>query len=135
MITDKELPVYKVNLPNPPIGNKIICLQRPGRFVLEDGPCTWRAMANTHQGTGAVSVYNGVPDESGNFPEAGKDLEEFNGRQVFNANPAILGMWMFDGGMSHGLTLEVKGVWNGVAPCLTITWMPEKKITRRIENV
>lgn len=135
MILNK-VPIYHVDLPRPPIGNKIFCAQSAGFYILEHGTCTWRALANTHQGTGSITVYDGIPDENGYFPKDTKSVELMqNGRLIFNANPPILGMWMFDGGMYHGLTLAIEGVLNNISPCCTITWMPELKQQRRIEQV
>ena len=121
-----DLPIYHIDLPKPPIGNKIFLAQQHGVYVLERGPCSWRAMANTHMGNGSITVYDGVPDERGLFPVNEKTLDLIrNGRPVFNANPPILGMWMFDGGMYHGLTLILPGGhMAGVSPCVTITWAP-----------
>lgn len=130
------LPVYQIDLPKPKIGNKIFCIDRPGFFVFEKGPCTWQAMANTHQGTGCIKVWDGVPDESGFFGHHANSQELYrNGRMVFNANPPILGMWMFAGGLDFGFTIEVSGVLNNIGPCLTVTWMPDAPVKRNIQAV
>jgi hypothetical protein len=135
-MTYVKIPVYQVNLPKPPIGNKIFCAQGAGFYVLERKPATWRSCANTHQGTGSITVYDGIPDEDGHFHnEPGVPEYMKNGRLVFNANPPILGMWMFDGGMYHGLTLGIEGVMNNISPCLTITWMEATEQKRKIEQV
>jgi hypothetical protein len=140
------LPVYRIVLPTPPIGNKIFCAQGAGIYILEEGPGTWRAMANTHQGTGSLSVYDGIPNKNGQFkqdiPKAVlrddgiMELHcDFDGRQLFLANPGILGMWMFDAGVKYGLTFVIKGTMGNVSPCVTITWMPQKQVKRVIEDV
>ena len=140
------LPVYRIVLPTPPIGNKIFCAQGAGVYILEEGPGTWRAMANTNQGTGSVNMYDGIPDKNGNFkqnsPKAILNQEtgiidlhcDFDGRQLFLA-PGILGMWMFDAGVKYGLTLVIKGTMGNASPVVTVTWMPQKQVKRVIENV
>jgi len=116
-----------VDLPQPPVGNKIFCAQDHGIYVLESGPATFRAMANTHQGNGSISVVDGVVTPGG----------QVQGRLLFNANPPILGMWMFDGGCHNGLVLVLEGsaVMSGLSPCVTITWMPAKTVKRQISEV
>lgn len=130
------LPIFHVDLPLPPIGNKIYYASQAGFYILEKGPCVWQAMANTHQGTGNIKVFNGVPNENGHFenPVETIDLVK-NGRLVFNANPPVLGMWMFAGGLDHGLTLEISGVLNNISPSITITWMPKTELKRNIQKV
>lgn len=130
--------VYQVDLPDPPIGNKIFLAERHGIYVLEKKACAFRALANTRQGNGSIFVYDGIPDENGHFaPGTIKHDIIKNGRKVFNASPPILGMWMFDGGLHYGCTLVLEGSYAnpGLAPCVTITWAPDKQVKRRIENV
>src|SRR6185437_1806299 len=145
--------IFEVNLPKPPIGNKIFLAQDHGLYILEKGPALWRAMANTHMGNGSISVYDGLPDENGLFSKAAivtkakfvdgqlisnseelipkKPLELggriiLDGRMIFNANPPILGMWMFDGYCENGLTLVLHDAGSrGLSPCVTITWVPK----------
>jgi hypothetical protein len=132
----REIPVHYIKLPQPPIGNKIFCTTQQGVFVLEKGPTIWRALANTHVGTGSVNVYDGIPDENGHFPDANIRMDDpryatSNGRLLFHANPSVMGMWMLDGGCHHGLTVISSGESN-VSAVLTITWLPYKKPERRI---
>jgi hypothetical protein len=123
------LPVHYIDLPQPPIGNKGFCMQEIGIYVLERGHCTWRGMANTRIGNGSLSVYDTLPNEDGRIPSDAKLL--------FNSCPAILGMYMFDIGCHHGLTLVLhsSGGPNNLSPCTTMTWMAERKTQRKIENV
>lgn len=126
------------DLPDPPIGNKMWLAEKHGIYVLERGPATFRALANTRQGNGSIYVYDGIPDENGHFPLGTQkhDLIK-NGRKVFNASPPILGMWMFDGGCYIGCTLVLEGSYAnpGLSPCVSITWAKAKEMKRRIENV
>lgn len=143
----KDLPIY-VNLPEPPIGNKIFLIRERGMYVLEQGPTLFRAMACTHAGSGGLAVYDGIPDKEGFFPdkkpvwelpenptpeqleEAEKKAREFewafNGREVYYAHPACMGMWMLDGGLQHGLTIVSSGLHIGTSPVVSITWMKSK---------
>jgi len=119
--------IHEINLPQPPIGNKIFCAQESGIYVLERGACTWRGMANTRIGNGSLSVYDGLPTPEG----------QLTGKLLFNSCPAILGMYMFDGGVHEALTLvlhESGGV-NNLPPCVTITWAPDRQQKRKIEQV
>lgn len=130
------LPVFDIDLPQPPIGNKIYYASQAGFYILEKGPCVWQAMANTHQGTGCIKVFNGVPNAKGHFENPPDEIVLIkNGRLVFNANPPILGMWMFAAGMDRGLTLEISGVLNNISPSITITWMPKVLQQRNIQAV
>jgi hypothetical protein len=133
----RELVLREINLPTPPIGNKILCVHKHGIYVLEKGPTIWRALANTHVGTGGVAVYDGVPDKNGFFNDV--DIDEAdpayatsNGRLLFYANPSVMGMWMLDGGCLHGLTLITAGDCEAVAPFVTITWLPQPVPKQRI---
>lgn len=131
-----ELPIFHIDLPKPRIGNKISYFSQTGMYVLEKGPVTWRAMANTHQGTGNITVYDGVPNDKGHFPNEPAVVELIkNGRIVFNANPPILGMWMFDGGLYHGLTIVIEGGLANITPSITVTWAPDSAQKRNITNV
>jgi hypothetical protein len=138
-----ELPLYHIDLPQPRAGNKIFCTQQHGVFILEKGPTIWRCMSNTHSGTGGIYIYDGVPLDDptkpgyGFFPD--DDIPEndpryatANGRLVFAAMPAVLGMWMEDGGLQHGLTLVMVGENASVAPCVSICWLPDKVPAKRM---
>jgi len=123
------LPVYNIELPLPPIGNKIFCAQEIGMYILERGPCTIRSVINTRIGNGALSFYDAVPDESGHMPA--------NAKVVLTSSPPILGCNMLDGGLHNGLTmvLHASGGANNLSPCTTVTWFPDRKQKRHIDNV
>lgn len=124
-----NLPVHNIDLPLPPIGNKIFCAQEVGMYVLERGACTIRSVVNTRIGNGALSFYDALPDDKGQLP--------FDAKLIFTSCPAILGCNMLDGGLHHGLTmvLHSSGGPTSCAPCTTVTWFPERKQARKIENV
>ena len=143
LLTGKPI---RVKLKDPPIGNKMHLIMHHGIYVLEESPCMVRAVACTHAGSGGVIIYDGVPDEHGYFPadtpmsvlvpenpteeELAAALELYynrNGRPVYYANPAVMGMWMFDGGLMHGFTLVSLSDAQTSAPIITITWAGEKK--------
>lgn len=132
-----KIPVHQINLKQPPIGNKMFCAQQHAYYVLEKGPTTLRALANTHMGSGSIVIYDGVPDENGFFPDNVQKhtLADFEGRIVFNANPPVMGMWMFDGGLHYGCTLALLPGTAGVSPCVAITWMPAQPVKRTIVDV
>lgn len=125
----QNLPVHDVDLPLPPIGNKIFCAQEVGMYVLERQPCTLRSVVNTRVGNGALSFYDAVPGPDGRLPN--------DARLVYTSSPPILQCNMLDGGMYKGLTMVVhsSGGVTTVPPCTTVTWFPERKQTRKIENV
>lgn len=124
-----NLPVHDVDLPLPPIGNKIFCAQEIGIYVLEKGACTVRSIVNTRIGNGALSFYDALPDSNGRLPDHAK--------LVFSSSPPILGCNMLDGGLHNGLTMILHGSGGPTnnPPCTTVTWFPERKQTKRIENV
>lgn len=124
-----NLAVYDIDLPLPPIGNKIFCAQEIGMYILEKGACTVRSIVNTRIGNGGLSFYDAVPDASGRLPDGAK--------LIFNSSPPILGCNMLDGGLHHGLTmiLHSSGGANNLPPCTTVTWFPERKMQRKIEDV
>jgi hypothetical protein len=132
-----DLPLYHIDLAQPKAGNKIFCTQQHGIFILEKGPTIWRCMSNTHSGTGGIYIYDGVPLDDpdkpgyGFFPDDNIQPNDprygtANGRCVFAAMPAVLGMWMEDAGLHHGLTLVMIGDNPAVAPCISICWLPDK---------
>ncbi len=128
--------VTHVILPDPPIGSKIACFRKFGIYVLERGPGLWRALSCTHAGSGVVSIYDGIPDEQGFFEEENLTAEnprygQENGRVIHYANPSIMGMWMYDGGFQHGLTMKIAGQHEAVAPVVTLTWIPFKPSVRK----
>jgi hypothetical protein len=150
----RHLPAYEpatfVEIEEPLIGSKIICLRERGKYVLETGPTLFRSMACTHAGSGGVVVYDGVPDNDGFFPERviaelnfdpnHEPTEEeirtaraaqwnYNGREVYYAHPACMGMWMLDGGCHYGLTIESRGTHENSAPVITVTWQKHKQKT------
>jgi hypothetical protein len=132
-----------IYVPDPPIGNKVVCLRERGIFVLERGPAIWRGMCCTHAGSGGVIVVDGVPDAEGFFPEPPKvistditdpaELQKamseawgYNGREIYYAHPACMGMWMLDAGVMHGLTIISFGEVAQSAPVITATWARKK---------
>jgi hypothetical protein len=152
---DGQLRPTHVYIDEPPIGNKIFLIKQYGTYVLERSPTMWRSMACTHAGSGAgVTVYDGIPDEDGFFQKdvreivvlppnpTKEDLEahnnkvklmqqqelwNYNGREVYFANPACMGMWMFDGGTPRGLTIRVVGAVTATSPYITLTWVKLKE--------
>lgn len=153
MLTPSNQRILNVEIERPPAGNKIFCIQEHGIYILERGPVEWRGMCNTHMGSGTVSIHDGVPDERGFFPDgtemykiqevkdndgnviALKATASHNGRTIFSAQPAVMGMWMFNAGLLHGLTLVMQGGTQGVAPCVAITWGEAMVQKRNIVNV
>lgn len=131
-----------IRVKKPLIGNKVYLIKERGLFVLEEGACSIRGMACTHAGSGGIVVYDGVPRTDGHFeapPEelfkvdlyeteeqraqALKDWEDNrDGREIYYAHPAVMGMWMLDGGCNHGLTIMSSGEHSATPPVLTITW-------------
>jgi hypothetical protein len=154
-----------IQVPEPTIGNKVVLIKDRGIFVLETGPSSLRAMACTHAGSGGVVIYDGVPDEQGQFegsdakaPEHLDDsiyddwiqdrwqqdedkveqyqrllkaakreyaiwYESRNGRPIYYAHPACMGMWMLDAGCRHGITVHNLGSDQSSSPIVTLTWM------------
>jgi hypothetical protein len=121
--------VFKINIPQPKLGNKIMCVQEAGIYVLEEGPCSLRGMINTRIGNGAISVYDALPDDKGRIPSDAK--------LIFNSSPPILGAWAPDGGCDVGLTVvfHESGGMNNLPPCTTLTWQKYTEQKRKIENV
>jgi hypothetical protein len=118
--------VTYVNRPMPKMGNKIECIENHGTYVLEQGPGTWRSLAVTRTGNGTISMYLGLPEPNGSTHKL---------RKVFRAS--VMGMWMFDAGFDEGLTLvcEGSGIMAGGGPCISVTWVEERKAIRKIETV
>ena len=115
-------------LPMPPLGSKIWVLDKKGMFVLERGPGTIRTIACTHAGSGSLYAFDGVPDERGELPMESIEIPSYmgNGRQMYKANPVVMGSWMLDGGFTHGLTILHKGGQYGTPAMAAIVWMPFK---------
>lgn len=133
------LPIHFLDLPKPPLGNKIFCLQEHGTYVLEQGPTCIRAIMCTHAGAGSVSILDGIPDKDGFCPEENlrpgmEGYERANGRLIWLASPSVMGMWMADGGCFHGVTIVVNGTNPVAAPTIVATWMPYTPPVRRIIN-
>jgi len=51
------------------MGGKCWLLEAKGLYVLEEGPTLFRTLACTHAGSGGIVLIDGVPDESGRFPD------------------------------------------------------------------
>lgn len=153
-----------IDLPIPKIGSKIWLLQTAGIFSLERGPGVIRTNACTHAGAGSLTMYDGIPDDTGNFDDRLKlpdaELAEFvkdicraepkvsedeatsrvlksvfNGREVYTANPTVMGSWMLDGGFYFGFTIIASGGHEFTAPFASIVWMPRLKPAGRAKVV
>ncbi len=48
------------------------------------------------------------------------------GRQLYSANPVVMGSWMLDGGFIHGLTLRVAGGHDAAMAIASVVWQPYK---------
>ncbi len=145
-----------IMVPQPPMGCPSYLIERPGMFVLHVGPGTLITDACTHAGAGSMMIYDGVPDENGYFPEAppvpeeGKawqvrtadgfrlaDLSEWreaygrrHGRELLRKSPVVMGSWMLNAGFHNGLTVDVSGGHEGMAPVATIVWTPFRGAAR-----
>lgn len=121
----------RIMVPDVPMGGKPFLIRRAGMYVLEEGPGMLQTIDVTHAGSDEFSVYDGVPDERGFFPEG--DLEEgdpgfgsHNGNRFSHFSPTVMGAWMMNAGFRHGLTIEVTGGSFDVAPFATVVWTPFK---------
>lgn len=130
--------------PQPPMGAKAYLIERSGLFVLEVGPGTLITDACTHAGAGSMLIMDGVPDGNGYFPDPPAELltmppgiseHEFlasyreafgkrHGRHLLRKSPTVMGSWMLNAGFHNGLTVEVSGGHEGMAPVATIVWQP-----------
>jgi hypothetical protein len=112
----------------PPLGGKCWVLDQKGQFVLERGPGTLRTIACAHAGSGSLHIFDGIPDENGELPMAMIEIPGYNGngRQLYKANPVVMGSWMLDAGFQHGLTIRAYGG-QQATPCIaSIVWVPFK---------
>lgn len=144
-----------LSIAKPPIGNKCFLVKERGMFVLESGPGSIRAMACTHAGSGGIVIYDGIPDKNGMFEdhppeelfkvdlyaseeERAKALlswsQNKNGKEIYYAHPAVLGMWQIDGGCQHGITLISSGELSNAPPIITVVWQswedPAEKVRK-----
>lgn len=136
--------VQRIELPDPKIGSKGYLINRKGRFLFEDEPSVLRTLACTGAGAGGFTVYDGIPNQHGFFPQSEQDAylangrwkydkrwsEEDdlrNGRIIFKANPAILGSWMFDVQAHHGLNVFAEGGNESALTFATVSWMRAKR--------
>ncbi len=127
--------ITRIRMPTPKLGAKTYLLKKGGIYVLEPGPGALQAIAVTHAGTGSISIYDGVPDESGNFPDdemldADEKYYSRNGRDIFQMSPILMGMLMINGGVFHGLTVKCFDGQHGVSTRLTLAWVPYKTVTK-----
>ena len=120
---ETEEPGYTdlTDIPMPPLGGKCWVLDRKGQFVLERGPGTLRTIACASAGSGTLLMIDGVPDESGEIP-----TEKGSWRQLFKANPVVMGSWMLDAGFQRGLTIRHYGGQAGTPGIASIVWVPYK---------
>ncbi len=124
--------LIRIDIPEPKMGAKVYLLETKGTYTFEEGPATLRGICCTHAGSGAITFFDGVPDENGFFPDEGMEeshplYNQRNGRPVFRANPVIMGMFMLDSGLMHGLTVKVEGGHDATCAILTLTWMKYKQ--------
>jgi hypothetical protein len=106
----------------PALGGKIWLLMRKGIFVLERGPGTLRTIACTGAGSGSILAFDGLPDANGELPLA----ETVGWREIYRANPTVMGSWMLDGGFVNGLTFVHQGGQDGTPSFASIVWVPYK---------
>lgn len=114
-----------------------MCINEHGIYILEKGPAILQGIMCTHAGAGSFAIYDGIPGENGHFPDehirpGEKGYETANGRLLYIASPAIMGMWMAGGGAQHGLTLISTAQTQSSAPFVITTWMPFIPVQRRI---
>jgi hypothetical protein len=116
------------DLPMPPLGGKCWVLDKKGQFVLERGPGTLRTIACTNAGSGSLLILDGVPDENGELPMQMLEIPGYigNGRQLYKANPPVMGSWMLDAGFQHGLTIRNIGGQDSAPAMASIVWVPFK---------
>lgn len=126
-----DRPIF-IDMPTPKLGGKMWLLDRKGTFVLEQGPCCLGTIACTSAGAGGLIVYDGVPDEGGNFSHDA-DIKEGSpewfmrpGREVHRMLPIVMGSWWLNGGCYHGLTLRVLGGHPGTPAIATVVWTKAK---------
>jgi hypothetical protein len=112
-------------IPMPPQGGKCWVLERKGQFVLERGPGTLRTIACTSSGSGTLLAIDGIPDENGEIP-----ADDGHWRQLFKANPVVMGSWMLDAGFVRGLTIRQYGGQEGTPPIASLVWVPYKAPSR-----
>lgn len=114
----------------PPLGAKCWVMDQKGLFVLERCPGTLRTIACAHAGSGTLEIFDGVPNDDGELPPpvmiGGEDYDG-KGRQLFKANPIVMGSWMLDAGFQHGLTVRNSGGQPGTPAIASIVWLPFKK--------
>jgi hypothetical protein len=120
--------IYYVHVNKPPIGGKAFVIDKKGIFVFERGATLLRTIACTHAGTGGATVYDGIPDDDGFFPdekltEDDPNYYNRNGRPLFTMHPSIMGSWALDGGAIHGLTVKADGGTDQVNAVITIVWI------------
>jgi hypothetical protein len=113
----------------PRMGGKIWSPTGPGIWVLERTACLFSTVAVTSYGSGALSVYDGVPDETGRFPGYDRDDPNSNGTTIFPQPSVQLGSWMLNGWCEHGLTILLSGGTSGVVPAMSFVWVPEQRMT------
>ena len=152
-----RLPIF-LNLPRPPIGNKVLLIKERGMFVLERGPAALMCLAVTHAGSGGIVAYDGVPDKHGQFPTPTEELfqvdlysdetarrqalidweSQKNGREIYYAMPAVLQCWSLQAGCAHGITILSSGELTCTPPVLTVVWMafeaPQVQLARLKET-
>ena len=130
-VEEKRGKVTYIKLPTPKLGAKTYLLKNSGIYVLEPGPGALQAIAVTHAGTGALTIRDGIPDDRGYFPdqemlETDERYHHRNGRDIWAASPIIMGMWMVNAGLFHGLTVECFGGMHDVSTRITLAWVPYK---------
>jgi hypothetical protein len=131
-----RLPIYKINLPMPPLGAKCLAIIRKGVFIFEEGPGTLMGIMCTHAGSGVVLGIDGMPDERGFIESYSPDPDNPSqdltrpGLEKYHAHPAIMGAFQLNGGFHHGLTMIFGAGHDSVPTVATVTWMPFVKRTK-----
>jgi hypothetical protein len=136
----------RVFVAQPPMGAKVYVIERPGLFVLEEGPGTLITDACTHAGAGGLVIYDGMPDNQGYFPESEKPTDDAtayatpgdrdaafdrygkrHGRELLRQPAAVMGSWMLNAGFHNGLTIDVSGGHMDLYPVASIVWQPFRR--------
>jgi hypothetical protein len=130
-----------LSVKQPQIGNKFFQAFEKGVWVLDEGAGMFVGWLCTAAGSGGVFVYDGVPNEDGEFEaigkvpgrEKGREIEQltgntdYNGRLIYSAVPPIMQPWQMNAGFTYGLTLDITGnnprvPTEGARTVGTITW-------------
>ncbi len=137
VVVEQRNGVNFVQVKTPFMGCNSFLIESKGIYVLEHGEGVLRSLAVTYVGTGALHVYDGVPDKellsSNKLSVLDTRFPVVEGRKIITMSPQIVGFWGLDAGFKRGLTVVASGGQAASPVLVSVMWVKHKAAPTAIE--